>query len=155
MLAISRWMFGHHQIERAVTLGKQAIAQVFQLMQDSGLTMRLLLADVEDGAHGVDFSAFQAAHELGEVLGFAFACDRLVDGTHAPDFIEQVGFKRYARQLGIGQAGQRFSQLEDGGGIATQLAAAGAVEGVIGFIMRHWISAGSGHSRWAGTAING
>lgn len=88
-------------------------------------------------------------------MGFAFARNRLVDGARAADLIEQVVIKRYARQLGIGQCGQRFGQLEDGGGITTQLAATRAVEGVIGFIMRHRISAGSGRSRFAGTAING
>ena len=155
MLAVGRWMFGDHQVERAVALRNQAIAQVFEVVQCGGFTMRLLLADVEDGAHGVDFRAFQAAQEFGEVLGFAFAGDRLVDGARAADFIEQVGFKRDAGQLRIGQRGECFRQLEDGGGIAAQLAAAGAVEDVIGFIVGHRISAGSGHSRCAGTAFNG
>lgn len=155
MLAVGRWMFGEHFVECAVALGDQSIAQVFELVQSSGFPMRLLLVDVEYGANRVDFLDFEAAHEFGEVLGFTFACDRLMDGAGAPDFSKQFGFKRDAGELGIGQGGQGFRQLENGGCIAAQLAAARAVESVIGFIKRHRISTGSGRSRVDGAAING
>ena len=96
-------------------------------MQGSGFPMGLLLADVKDGANCIDFLGFEPAHEFGQVLGFTFSRDRLVNGAHTPDFTEQIGFKRYAGELGIGQGGEDFRQLEDGGRIAAQLAAAGAV----------------------------
>ena len=148
-------MLGDHLVECAVTLGNQAIAQVFKLMQSSGFTMRLLLADVEYGANRIDFLDFEAAHEFGDVLGLAFTCDRLVHAAYASNFNEQIRFKRYASQLGIGQRGEGFRQFEDSCRIAAQLAAAGAVESVIGFIKRHRFSTGSGHSRFNGAAING
>lgn len=155
MLAVGRWMLGDHLVECAVTLGDQAIAQVFKLMQGGGFTMRLLFADVENGANRIDFLDFEAAHEFGDVLGLAFTRDRLVNAAHAPNFNEQICFKRYACQLGIGQRGECFRQFEDSGRIAAQLAAARAVKSVIGFIKRHRISAGSGRSRINGAAING
>ncbi len=155
MLAVGQGKLGDHLVECAITFGDQAIAHVLELVQGSGFAMRLLLADVEHGADRVDFFGFQATHQFGDVLGFAFARDRLVNGARTSNFIENGGIERYAAQLGIGQRGQGFGQFEYGGRVAAQLTAARAFEGVIGFIKRHRISTGNGQSRFNGMAANG
>ena len=155
MLTIGRGVLGDDLIECAIAFSDQTIAHVFELMQGCGFAMRLLLADIEYGAHRVDFVGFEPPHEFRDVLGFTFARDRLVNRARTPDFIENGGIERDACQLGISESSQGFGKLEDGDRVTAQLASARAVEGVIGFIKGHRISAGSGQSRFNGTAVNG
>jgi hypothetical protein len=155
VLAICIGMLRDQLVERFVALGDQAIAPGFKLVQGGGFTMGLLAITIEDQAHGIDLFDFESAQVLGEELGLALACNWLRNAAGAANFLEQVGLQRNSGQLGIGQGGQGFGQLEDCHRIAAQLAATGAVEDVIGFIVGHRISAGNGRSRQIRAAFNG
>ena len=101
MLAVRAGMHEQQFVERTVALGDQAVTPGFELVQRGGLAVGLLAVAVEHGANGGDFLVFEAPQQLGQVLGLAFACDRLRNRAGTADLLDQCGFERNADQLGV------------------------------------------------------
>ena len=155
VLAIGIGMLDEHFFKGSVAFRDQAITQGFQLVQHRSFPIGLLAVDIEDKTDRIDLPGLKASHQFGQVLGLALASYGLVDGTRPAHFRAQIIIQGNASQLGIGQCSQGLGQLENGSGLAAQLASARAIEGVIGFILGHCASTGSGRFRCNRSAING
>lgn len=134
VLAIGSRMLEQEFIEGRIAFGNQAVAPGFELMQGGSFAMKLLPIAVENESDRIDLAIVEPAQLLGEVLGLAFARDRLMDVAGAADLTDQGFVEGNAGEPGVTQSGKGFGQLEYGHGVATQLAAAGPIEFVFDLV---------------------